>query len=833
MRVSACRSIMLPIAVCSAMASPAVAQTLEFHISAQPAAKGISDFAKQSGIQLLANSEDVTGKRTNEVKGSYTVEQALALLLRNTGLELATGIGAGEIVTIRATAARPIKLNAVSEQTRQSPSAQPTSRPTIVEPEQDSTIVVTGSRLRSENVQRTPLAVSVVDAEQLERLNSKDISGIAAAAPNILIDTVGTVPGLATISIRGFSSRSSDISIEPGVPVYVDGVYQAAAAGNAADTFDLDKIEVLRGPQGSLLGKNATAGAIVLTRSQPTGKLGAKVQADYGSYDLVKLQSLINFPLVPDVLAGKIFGSFYRRGDWVDNLAISGGDLGGERRGSIRGALLFTPSDSLKLYLTADYIWNRDHQLGGRNVSAANTRSCTVYGYCGAQLNLRRGTTLAGYLAPNKSDENNITAKIDWNIGNVQLTSISGYREYSNNINTDLDQTPAPILHLTDFAVDMRQASQEFRLTSSAGASDPGLSWLVAAYYGYSRADALSGQEVFGAPSIQSQRSIRDSYAVFGHADYNISGSLILSFGARHSWDKTRHLANFSTSGTTPLPFVIDQDVTFENSSFEAGAQYNFSPGKMAYFRFAEGYRGGGFQGLPTSLAASQVIFKPEYATSYEGGVKTEWFDRQLQLNLTLFRTDFKDLQRVVTVAGPTGAFVTVTSNAANVVSQGVEIEGLVRPADALTVRMNLGYLDAKYKRYVTINGTTGQPIDLSGQPLTYAPEFAGSISAEYIADLSRSVFGFDQLSLYGMVSGKSRYQQSLVNHPVGNQPGYATVDASVSLMKADDRYRLSLYVQNLFDKRYLILGDTAGSLLQYQIDNIGRVFGVTASARF
>lgn len=229
---------------------------------------------------------------------------------------------------------------------------------------EDATIVVTGSRLRQESLQDVPIAVTVTNAAQIQDLHSSDIRGLSNLVPNLTISQLPAGTGVSIISLRGFATSSANIEVEPGIAVYIDGVYQTTTLGSLNDFFDLDRVEVLRGPQGTLLGKNASAGAILLTRSRPTGEFGGMVHFEYGTYNLAQVQGVLNFPIVPGVLAGKIFGSYRYRGDWQRNVVFPGRDSGGEDRQTVRGALLFTP---VAVDITPDHL---DYFYHGRRVSA-------------------------------------------------------------------------------------------------------------------------------------------------------------------------------------------------------------------------------------------------------------------------------------------------------------------------------------------------------------------------------------------------------------------------------------------------------------------------------
>ncbi|AMK19959.1 MULTISPECIES: TonB-dependent receptor [Sphingobium] len=692
-------------------------------------------------------------------------------------------------------------------------------------------VVVTGSRLRPEAAQDTPIAVSVLPATQLEALHSVSIAALSGLVPNLTLNETGTSPGLATISLRGFNTRNSDISSEPGVAVYVDGVYQTTSSGSLADLYDVERLEVLRGPQGSLLGKNSGAGAILLSRTRPTGEFGGRVGVEYGSYNLAQVQALVNFPVITDVLAAKVTANFRRRDDWVDNVLVPGADTGGEKRGSVRGALLFTPSADFKLYLTADYIWDRSSQAGARNVSPATDLGCVFFGVCNPGAG-RRGETGIGFTAKPTQDENNVTANAEWVLGGVKLTSITGYRHYETVNNVDLDMSPFPILEVFDSPIKLNQFSQELRLSSEKGGFDLDgrLTWLIAGYYGHSNGTMTQRILAFGAPSPQQQKVIRDSYALFGHADFDVTDELTVSVGGRRSWDKVKHAFGLPGTGEAPPPYIREDSEDFKNTSFELGAQYKFAPGKMAYVRYAEGYRGGGFVGLPGSLAAA-VGFDPETSESYELGLKTSWLDDRLTLNLTLFETKFKNLQRDIVGAGPNNTFIQIVANAADATTKGVELEASLRPVRGLTLSGNVGYLDAKYQRYQVVDAFSGATIDLSGQPLTYAPKWTASGIAEYRHEVNLPL-AFDSLTWRAKGDWRDNFQMSNSANPVGLQDAYAVVDLSLAIGSGKG-YSLTLYANNVFDKRFTTLGENVSGLISFNYDNIGRTVGAALNYEF
>ncbi|HEX2492635.1 MAG TPA: TonB-dependent receptor [Steroidobacter sp.] len=690
-------------------------------------------------------------------------------------------------------------------------------------------VVITGARLREESVQDAPVAVSVISAEQVQALQATDISAISAVVPNLTLNDIGPAPGVPAIALRGFNTRTSDISTEPGVPVYIDGVYQAIISGGLADTYDVERLEVLRGPQGTLLGKNAGAGAILLNRSRPNGEFGGRLQAEYGSFDLRQVQGLLNFPIVDGALAGKVYANYRQRDAWVDNLAIPNGDLGAEERGVVRAAVLYT-GDLLEVYLTADYLWDRSAQAGYRNVSEASSLGCLFFGVCGIHEG-KKHVTSAGFLDKPWEDENNVTANAKWTFGSVELNSISGYRTYEQENNQDLDQSPLPILHVFDSGVAVDQYSQELRLSSMQGGGldlDGRLSWLLAGYYGYSDASMTQGLLAFGAPSGQRQQSVRHNKAVFGHVDYDVLPSLTASLGARRSWDETEHRYSFPTPGYVMPPLLsVPQQRRFSNTSLEAGLQYRIDPSKMVYLRWAEGYRVGGFVGFPGSPEAA-VGYDPETSASYELGAKTEWFDGRVLLNATAFHVEYTDLQRDIIGAGPNNSFIQVTANAAQATTQGVELESVLKFTRDLSIQASIGYLDAAYDLFTSVDAQSGQTIDLSGQDLTMAPEWTASAALDYSIVLpGNGLLGFDAAAGHLSANWRDDFEMSNTLHRIGHQDAYGVVDASFTLLNSSKGYSLTAYVENLFDEEYITLGENVSNLLQCQVDAIGRVVGL------
>ena len=708
-------------------------------------------------------------------------------------------------------------------------------------PRDSSEIIVTGARAREEVVQDVPLAVAILGSQQLEDSHVKTLNDLSSMTPNLTVTTMGVIAGTAAVSIRGFSAAQSDSAAEPGVAIYIDGVYQVQNFGSLSDLYDIERIEVLNGPQSAVLGRSASAGAILINHTRPTGEFGGKAEIEYGNYNQLRLNALLNFPIIEGKLAAKIFGGFERRDGYMKNLTVPGTAQNSVKRGTVRGALLFTPSDAVELYVTGDRQWDRSGQTGGRNITTSTEVLCQDFGICNPFPG-RYKVTGAEYLRKPRFDRHSVAAHATFRPGVVDITSITGYGKLKAESQSDLDAVNGEFF-IVNQTYDIENVSQEIRLTPEAGGGldlDGRLAWILGGYWGHSRAENNKADVNFFVPRDQSGLTVRDGYAVFGQFDFDIIDRLTLSFGVRRSHDKTRHDWNSIATlpATTPIypvpvrPRDQTQKASFNNTSFEGGLRYKLDDSKMVYFRYAEGYRGGGFNGLPGNAAAT-IGYGPESTKGYELGAKTAWFDNKLILNVTLFNVDFSDLQRVISVAFPTGGSGSVTSNAASARTRGIELQAVVQPVPELQLRANFGYLDAKYLKYNSLNVATGEIIDLSGLPLTFSPKYTASGDVAYEMDLGNNDV-FDTATIRAAISWRDEFEMSNVLNPVGHQDSYATTDLSLEFARRDDvGYSLNLYVKNLFDTRYMDWAVAAGNILRTKMDNIGRTYGVTAGVKF
>lgn len=701
-------------------------------------------------------------------------------------------------------------------------------------------IIVTGARRRTEDVQEVPLAVTALNSAILERNQVTNVTDLGRLAPGLVIVRQLATPAQASIYLRGFGSESNAPAIDPPIAVYVDGIYMPQSSGTLFDLFDVESIEVERGPQGTLLGKNAPTGAISVTSRRPTGEWGGAVEMGYERYDLRQFKLRVDAPIVEDVLALKITGVYKEGGNYIRSLTQGGKrKFGGEETYATKVGLLFTPSDNIEWLINGAFDWTKNPQGGMRDMGylgqdgpyQGETASCLVFGHCSPS---EPRTSNAGWVKDNRSNSQLISSKLDIDFEPLTLTSVTGYRHYSERNNSDVDGQPEPILDSHDNPLTYEQFSQEIRLSSNAnGGLDFGgkLDWVIGGFYShftYSNSQTLN---IFGTPLNSDENGKTKSYALFAHLVYNVTDRFNITVGARQSWDKKTH--DYITVGETIR--YVDDPLSFRNFSMEAGFQYRITDETQAYFRFAEGYRGGGYQSLP-SPGGTQEPYDPETVKTYEIGFKGDFFDRRLRLNASAYLSDYKGLQRTVIGGLEVPPYYTqIIRNAADARVKGFELESTMVPIDGLTITGSLTYLDPKYKNFIA-SFVPGQPAtDNSHFPFPYASKWTVKVGPQYEFELAN----LGRLTLSSDLTHASRYSITVVPYPAAQVRPLTIINARVKFEDMSGKYSLTLYGQNLTNKHYIANYTTqptppgAMSIFAIGMDSKPLVYGATLGMKF
>jgi iron complex outermembrane receptor protein len=664
-------------------------------------------------------------------------------------------------------------------------------------------IVVTGSRRRTESVQSVPLAITVVNAASIERNRIETVEDLSRVAPNLTITRQTGGPNAAVIFMRGFGNYNNDPATDPPIALYVDGIYQPIASGTNMDTFGVESVEVERGPQGTLLGKNAPTGAISITSRRPTGEWGGAGAISYERFDQKEIKGRINIPVVPGLLALNASLAYKEGGDYIRASQFGNRRLyGGQEILAARIGALFTPSDNFELLVQLNGENTRNSQFGTRDYgylppSGLQSRSlaCGLFGDCTPTPRFVSDTTSK---RPNRSDDRQAAATATWKLTPLTVTSVTGYKTLNEIGFSDFDGSIAPVGFQTGTDTKYHQFSQEVRLSSASGGGlDLGghLDWVLGGFYSNFKYKTNWNLVPLGNPVSNNQDGRTKSYALFGHFIYKFSEKLNATIGMRQSWDKKTH--SYRNYGQTVT--FVDTPLSFKNFSMEAGVQYKFTPSQMVFFRYAEGYRSGGYQGTPAGNV--QRPYNPETVKSYEAGVKADFFDHRLRTNLAVFQSDYRDLQRSTFVSIPVSPFVALfTNNAASARVRGIELETTIVPIDALTLSLSGTYLRPKYKNYVASVVPGQAPQDISHFPFPNSPKYTVKFAPQYVADLG----GSGKLNLHGDLSYSTSYNTSDIPFPLARVRPMALVNAGVKWEDPSDRYYVEVYGRNLTNRYYI-----------------------------
>ncbi len=726
-------------------------------------------------------------------------------------------------------------------------------------------IVVTATR-RAENLQDVPLSVSAVGSAQLASRGISQTSDLVRTVPSLNINSQygDTQPNF---SLRGVGvANEFNTNTASPVGVYVDEVYQAYRITHGLQLYDLDRVEVLRGPQGTLFGRNTTGGAINMFTRQPKlqGSNGY-VQVGYGNYDRKKAEGALEVTPVEDKV-GLRLAMTYAKGDGFFKEITPATSFNNVRRYSTsnnmgaRATLRLQPTDELSISLKLYY--SRDNPIGAPLIAEGligGVPGTNFFGYSREQRGLRNNEFELDSLDRFFVRTIGGSANINWKSGDVTLTSVTGYSGAKFNFRLDNDGSPDSLFDarytskLTDFSQDLRVNYDGSRFHGVLGA-----------YYGKDTSDALNNILVYNiypdatsaatfnpgganpalpATSLNAQYGYfqrRQSIAVYGEGTYSLTDSFDVTVGARYSRDKLQFLnafSNFVQDVPGPVLFPAYQNINFTtkkgNFSGRVIANYQWTNEVRTYLSFSRGYRSGTYNGFAYS-AASQIYFLPaERLDAVEGGFKTRFLQNKLQLNGAIFFYDYKN-QQVNEVIGAVGFLRSLNASI-----KGAELELLARPIDMLTVRGSIGYLDSKYKKNQFLSG-----VDIGGGPLPYASKYtinAGGDLTLLKRDSGSVVLNGEVQYLsrffFDPFSGRQPGFGGALLQPGANaymrQKGYALVNGRLSYVA--DRFTVSLWGKNLFDKYYAVFGadttDAFGSVLN--APGAPRTYGVDLTVRF
>ncbi|MES2067120.1 MAG: TonB-dependent receptor [Pseudomonadota bacterium] len=750
----------------------------------------------------------------------------------------------------------------------------------------NSDIVVT-ARQRAEDLEKVPLAVSVVGGALLDRSYTVNTSQLSLLVPALNYSSAN--PRNTAFTIRGLGSSVVAVSqandgLEPGVGFYVDQVYHARPATAAFDFSDIQQIEVLRGPQGTLFGKNTTAGAITITTRAPTFTPEASEELSVGSYNFVQAKASASGPLIGDTVAFRLSGLVTRRDGVIDNVR-TGAKENGIGNQAVHAQILFKPTTDFQLRVTGDFTnfesecCTQVYLRVGQSLRAPSRQYpalAALFNYTPPSTNpYDRVTDIDAALGVN-TNEGGVSAIADWNVGFATLTSVSAWRFWNWDAANDRDYTGIRVQLSQHIPSRQDQYSQELRLASNG---DHRLGYVAGLYffdqkitgepisiYGPAAAYYLIGQTT-GTPAVAVPANLldgygtdghtrlkEDSYAAFAELNYKILPRLTLTGGLRYTYEvkdgtyDTTVFGGPATTNTTlinarlgvlrPQSYVAHDRES--NVSGRANLAWQATDTVMLYGGYAHGFKSGGINlsGLPLNTANQPVlttaVIRPELNTTYEGGIKAALFDRRLVANLAGYYTDVRDFQATIVDSSQTVALRGYLSNIPKVTVKGFEADVTANVTRAFQLRGNVAYAHGSYATYpagpcpLEVQTAATAACNLTGRPLAGLPKWSTTIGGDYTLPL-----GSAALILHADSSWRTSYygDPSLSKYTLID--GYNVTNASLGL-RSKSGLEVAVFVRNLFNAKYIqnltIQAGNSGLILGTPSDP--RVIGVTLRAR-
>ncbi len=753
----------------------------------------------------------------------------------------------------------------------------------------NSAIVVTASRRRDENVQDIPLAISVVSAAALERRGDYTLGQIQQQVPSLQVFSFN--PRNTNINIRGLGSNVAltNDGLENGVGFYIDNVYYGRVGLSQFDLVDLESIEVLRGPQGTLFGKNTTSGVINISSRKPSFDPEASFEATVGNYGFYQVRGSVSGGIVPDKLAIRLSGALSGNNGFTYN-QTTGTRAQDYYNASVRGQLLFTPTSDLSVRVIGDY--SRQKQNSVLNLLVANHATyadgVTIPGSFAIRTARFPGYTPPGFNAFNRVGAADspyqanmagygVSGQVDWDLGNAALTSITAYRWWDWDPANDADATSLPVLLKAQQINRQRQFSQELRLASKGNRT---LDYVVGAYYfwqtvrgyGATRYGSAAPLWFLGASNPVTNAAINGyevnaysepktkTIAAFGQTDWHITPALTLTTGLRFTHEEKNgtfqqwvadapDISAFPTAVQVTIVGIRNNfnkvvplyETSFNDNSLSGlvSLSYKVTPDVLVYATYSRGNKSGGLNLTQLPGTITDPTVRPEKVNAYEVGLKSQFLDRRGTLNIAGFWTEIGDYQTAITDVDPTPPNVTrqYIANIPKVRSRGVEGDFRFSASDYFAFNASASYTEATYVTYTNapvapeLHGIVAQ--DLSGKQLPGVPKFAYSVGAD--ANLPLAELGGHEVGAYAHVdwSYRSSFNTSSSNSAWGQIGAFGLLNGRIGLKTDDGLWDASVWVKNALDKNYyLSLSPAATGLVTGQVGE-PRTIGATLRTKF
>lgn len=695
-------------------------------------------------------------------------------------------------------------------------------------------ITVTAQR-RAENLQSVPIAVTALGAEALDQFGVRTTQDVSHIVPNLWMETNTGLSSGSRAALRGIGEDESFFTSDTPVGMYVDDVYIPRQTGALFDLNDVERIEVLRGPQGTLYGRNTSAGAIKVVTRKPGQTLRAMAEVTGGDYDRLDFRGSLSGPLSERVSAGVSLLSRQRDG-YATNL-VNGAKVNDQDMLAGKASLLFKPSDDLEFLLAYEKIKERStpgYALGLTLQPPGGLGATQIYDQIDGDRDVH--TLLSDLTEPlNDVDQQGVSLTATWNVAGLTIKSISAWREMSNTLLLDADGQDTcfglalPCLHVFEDK-EQEQFSQELQLQGVA--FDDRLNFIVGAYY-FEERNTQTSEDIILAPFGTNPYSEvgldTDSIAVFASGTWSFTPRARLTAGVRWTRDEKKFTsAIFNADGSpllvcadpatrqvygtgacvgpVPAGAITDQRGRFLDKDWSATSprvafDYDLNDDAMIYASVAKGFKSGSFDGREQSNALYNLqAIAPETVLTYEVGAKTEWFDRRLRANVAVFLNEFDDLQGTGTNQ-QTGSFTRFSVG--DVETQGAEIELVALPVENLTITANAGFLETKYVKTNFNQVTDCGPVGTGTKDLElkFSPKLSTFLGVNYRVPMAGNG---GAVIVGGDWTRKSSFYHSSCNPLPTKEDGYDLLNAQVGYETGDGRWLFEAQLRNAGDEDYV-----------------------------
>lgn len=741
------------------------------------------------------------------------------------------------------------------------------------------------ARKKEENLQDVPATITALGQEQIERGFLQDIRDVQNYVPNVVFDEVNVgSAGNAAVSIRGISFQDVEKSFDPAVGIMIDGFFLGSPNGSIYKTLDVERIEILRGPQGTLFGKNTVGGLIHVIRSSPTGEFGGKVRLQTGSFDRYGVDALINLPEWNGFSLKGTLGYHHHNGFF--NNVVDGDDEGTLDYLAYGINARYAPTETFSLEYRFDRYEDDSDVTPLVNISSPTSVSCAVFGVCATGPDLNDSAFGGRYNVGSNADYgdaffNNTTHILEGNLAlgeNFSLKYIGGYQKTEEDILNDFGGFTVGGAGGDAFFAGRRpqeymQYSNELQLNGELGER---FSFVAGAYQWHAEYEAA--QDFFlnplvggvpGTPGYDSLTSVdlrqdsrhnTNSWSLYGEGNFDVTDRLEFTGGVRYIDEEKALCSRFAVPlqllGFGPDVVIFDScdnpaatdlnaatltgaDLTrylagfrpedsWKDVIWKTSLKYDWTDDFNTWITYSTGFRSGGFNGRGQSFASASTPYDPEKVRNFEAGFKSQFADNRVQVNAAFFHTSYLGLQLDSNVPSPFGSGQeTIVNNAARARIMGIEVDAIYTPTGWWTLSGSLGWLDAEYKDFVADLIGTGTPVDNSALDLRRAPKFSFSVNSVMEADI-----GPGQASLRVNYGWKDDYETVLTNNPFGTIESYGILDASLNYDW--NNYSISVFGRNLTDENYYTHAfavPLSEALWNFGVPREPRVWGVELTA--